>query len=815
MSTFKYRAYFAKNSDPFDLLTNTRTFDARTIVVPVEWPDHAASILARLYARQAVPLATKERPGFRDLPAALRPHEPIVTELGPETHYQQIIHRIAGGLAFGAIEHKIMDAASAEALYRDLCWLMARGYLALNSPAWFNGGMHFAYGLKGSDAGLWAMNPNTGRIERSLSAFEHPQLAACFILSLEDSLTGILRYVDTEARIFRSGSGTGTNLGKLRERNAALTPGGTSSGPLSFAKIGDANAGAIKSGGTTRRAAKMYVMDDTHPDIADFIQLKAHEEQKVAALVAGSAILADEADRHPVTAGLRADLDVISEFGIDIGLGKLDTNFLGEAYGTVTGQNANNSVRWHDDFFARLDADSTIELRSVVDNHIVRTVSAKQLWDLAAACTWISGDPGYQFPDTMAAWHTVPYYGPINATNPCGEYCSIDDSSCNLGTLNITRFLHGTTMDDFDLASFQHAAHTLAIALDVTVSISGYPTEEIARNTNRLRNLGANLTNLGGLLMLLGMPYDREDSRALAAALHSMLTAEVYRTSAVMASHLGASTAFIDNEEPAKRVLRQHAAATGSAWSDIPTLKLHTVTLPPRTTVLQNHLLPRKLAEALRDLWETTLTLIDEWGTRNMQATVAAPTGSISFVLNAQTFGIEPEFALAKTKFLADGSTMTIPCELIAPAMRNLGYDEAAIEAATAYAADRGTLLGAPTLNAEHVPIFRTATGPDAISPAGHIDMIAALQPHISGGVSKTVNAPNDSTIEDIQTYARRAYDRGVKGTTFFRDGSKLDQPLKRKTSTTKTCPNCKTENVVPTGACAICTACQTQIGGC
>jgi len=565
---------------------------------------------------------------------------------------------------------------------------------AFNSPVWFNVGFE-----------------------------ETPQCSACFILSVEDNMESILDWNTKEGKIFRGGSGSGINLSNIRGSEEPLKKGGTASGPVSFMRGADAWAGTIKSGGKTRRAAKMVVLDVDHPDIEHFIWCKADEEKKAAAL---------------------------RDAGFDMSID-------GEGFTSIQYQNANNSVRVTDDFMEAVEAGEEWHLTARTTGEPLKTLDARELMNQIADAAWRCADPGVQYDTIINRWHTCPESGRINASNPCSEYMHVDDSACNLASLNLMKFRRED--GSFDAAEFEHAVDIVFLAQEIVVGFSSYPTEEITANANRFRQLGLGYANLGALLMSDGLPYDSDEGRNVAAAITALMTGRAYRQSALIAAGAtGPYEEYEKNREPHNGVMRMHRDAAYDVDG----------------TGVKGDLL-----EAAQRAWDEAVELGEEHGYRNAQATVLAPTGTISFLMDCDTTGIEPDFSLVKFKELVGGGQMTIANRSVPLALQALGYSEAEIDQIAAHITEKNTIVGAPGLKDEHLPVFDVAVGERAISHTGHIDMMAATQPFISGAISKTVNLPQTATVEDIADAYTRGWKGGLKALAIYRDGSKTAQALR------------------------------------
>jgi ribonucleoside-diphosphate reductase alpha chain len=715
-------------------------FALERFLVPAQWSQVAADILAQKYFRKAgVPTKAKRIEEstvpswlWRSVPdtdalAGL----PEAARLGSETDARQVFDRLAGTWTYwGWKAGHFSTEEDARAFFDELRYMLAMQMGAPNSPQWFNTGLHWAYGIDGPSQGHYYVDYATGEVHASTSAYEHPQPHACFIQSIEDDLVnenGIMDLWVREARLFKYGSGTGTNFSRLRGENEPLSGGGKSSGLMSFLKIGDRAAGAIKSGGTTRRAAKMVVVDIDHPDIEDYINWKVNEEQKVAALVTGSKVLAERLNailkacvncegegvdcfdpkRNPALKrevkaarkarvpdnSIRRVIQFARQGYTSIQFPIYDTDWDSEAYRTVSGQNSNNSVRVTDEFLRAVEADSDWNLTYRKNGAVAETVKARALWERVGYAAWACADPGIQFHTTINDWHTCPAAGPIKASNPCSEYMFLDDTACNLASVNLMAFRKAD--GSFDIEAYEHAIKLWTVVLEIAVTMAQFPSRRIAQLSYEYRTLGLGYANIGGLLMASGIPYDSAQGRALCGALTAILTGVAYATSAEMARELGPFPGYAANREPMLKVMRNHArAATGEkegyeglATAPVP---LDHASCPD----------PRLLAHAMH-AWERAIKLGRNHGYRNAQATVIAPTGTIGLVMDCDTTGIEPDFALVKFKKLAGGGYFKIINRMVPDALRGLGYPEDAITRIIEYAVGHGTLLGAPGINHE------------------------------------------------------------------------------------------------------------------
>jgi ribonucleoside-diphosphate reductase alpha chain len=641
---------------------------------PKSWSQNATNIVSQKYFRGQLGSPTRE------------------------SSVRQMIGRVSGTIAdWGRSLSYFATPEDGDAFEAELTYVLLHQLAAFNSPVWFNVGFE-----------------------------ESPQCSACFILSVDDSMDSILGWNTKEGRIFRGGSGSGINLSNIRGSMEPLSKGGTASGPVSFMRGADAWAGTIKSGGKTRRAAKMVVLDVDHPDILEFIQCKAKEEDKAEALA---------------KAGFDMSID-------------------GDGFTSIQYQNANNSVRATDEFMQAVDAGG--EWQTIARNREVADVPtpsypARQLMDEIAKAAWRCADPGIQFDTTINRWHTCPNSGRINASNPCSEYMHVDDSACNLASLNLMKFRRpdGT----FDVESFEHTVDVVLLAQEIVVGPSSYPTEKIGENARRFRQLGMGYANLGAYLMAGGMPYDSDEGRVTAAAITALMTGRAYRRSAEAAAAIGPYEAYEDNREPHNKVMRMHREAA----YEIDDALSH----------------DKELLAAARRSWDEAVKLGDEHGYRNAQATVLAPTGTISFLMDCDTTGIEPDFSLVKHKELVGGGNMVIVNRTVPLALQELGYSAEQVDQIIAYTNEHNTIVGAPGLRDEHLPVFDVAVGERAISHMGHIKMMGATQPFLSGAISKTVNMPKTATVEDIAEAYIEAWRLGVKALAIYRDGSKTAQALR------------------------------------
>ncbi len=676
-------------------------FEQRGVEVPKDWSMTATNIVASKYFHGK--LGTPER----------------------ESSVKQLISRVADTIADWGVEGGYFKTEDDAKTFRDeLTHLLVRQKAAFNSPVWFNCGLWHKYRRSSRGTG-WYYEPATGEIKKETEAYRHPQCSACFINSVQDDLESILNLAKTEGMLFKWGSGTGTNLSPLRSSRETLSGGGVASGPLSFMRGYDAFAGVIKSGGKTRRAAKMVILNLDHPDIEEFIESKAKEERKAWALV---------------EAGYDASLD-------------------GEAYSSIFFQNANNSVRVTDEFMQAVVEDKDWVTRKVTTGEPVKSYRARDLMRKIAEAAWQCGDPGMQFHTTINKWHTSKATAPINASNPCSEYMFLDDSACNLASLNLMKFLRAD--GEFDVEAFRHAVDIMITAQEILVDNASYPTEKIARNSHDFRPLGLGYANLGALLMATGRPYDSDAGRDYAAAITALMHGEAYLESSRMAAEMGAFPGYPVNRDAFIEVISMHREALNG---------------------INRRNVPESLYEAARKVWDKCLESGIKHGYRNAQVTVLAPTGTIGFMMDCDTTGIEPDLALVKYKKLVGGGLIKIVNNVVPTALLRLGYTEVEASEIVNWIDQNGTIEGAPHLKPEHLPVFdcslKPANGHRAIHWMGHVRMMAAVQPFISGAISKTVNMPEESTVEDIEKAYIEAWRLGLKSIAIYRDGSKHVQPL-------------------------------------
>ncbi len=888
-------------------------FRLENVEVPEFWSQVASDVLAQKYFRKAGVAARLKKveeetvPSWlwRSIPdtealAALPENERIVGE----TSAKQVFDRLAGCWTYWGWKGGYFTSEDdARAFSDELRYMLARQMVAPNSPQWFNTGLHWAYGIDGPGQGHYYVDFQTGKMIRSKSSYEHPQPHACFIQGIEDDLVnegGIMDLWVREARLFKYGSGTGSNFSRLRGEGERLSGGGRSSGLMSFLKIGDRAAGAIKSGGTTRRAAKMVVVDADHPDIEQYIDWKVKEEQKVAALVTGSRInqkhlkavmracvncegSGDDCFLPEKNPALRREIKLARRAQVpdnyikrviqfarqgykEIDFPVYDTDWDSEAYLTVSGQNSNNSVSLKDDFLRAVETDGDWNLKGRTNGKVTKTLKARELWEKIGYAAWASADPGLHFNTTMNDWHTCKASGDIRASNPCSEYMFLDDTACNLASANLITF-YDTASKQFDVEAYEHTVRLWTVVLEISVLMAQFPSKAIAALSYEFRTLGLGFANIGGLLMTMGLSYDSREGRALCGALTAIMTGIAYGTSAEMAGELGAFPGHKKNAGHMLRVIRNHRRAAHGQAHGYEALAVNPVPLD-HASCPQADL----IAHATR-AWDDALALGEQHGYRNAQVTVVAPTGTIGLVMDCDTTGIEPDFALVKFKKLAGGGYWKIINRAVPEALRALGYRESEIAEIEAYAVGHGSLSnapginvstlkakgftdeaiakvekalptafdikfafnkwtfgedfirdtlgvdadalaspafdllaaigfnrreieaanvhicgamtveGAPHLRAEHYPVFDCANpcgkiGKRYLSVESHIRMMAASQPFISGAISKTINMPNDATVEDCKSAYLLSWKLALKANALYRDGSKLSQPL-------------------------------------
>ena len=829
------RLFTKENVSPFDQFeydyrdsviknpNGEKMFEMTNVEVPKQWSQIATDILAQKYFRKA---GVPQPDG----------------SLGRETTVKQVAHRMANcwrvwGERYGYFETE----KDAQVFYEELVYSILNQACVPNSPQWFNTGLHESYGITGGAQGHYYVDPTDKKLKRSTSAYERPQPHACFILSVSDDLVnegGIMDLWTREARIFKYGSGVGTNFSQIRGANEKLSGGGSSSGLMSFLKIGDRAAGAIKSGGTTRRAAKMVCLDLDHPEIMEFINWKVKEEDKVAALIAAG----------------------------------YDNSYEGEAYATVSGQNSNNSVRIPNSFFKALSENGNWELKARTDGRVMQSIPAREVWDQIANAAWRCADPGTQYDTTINEWHTCPKGGRINASNPCSEYMFLDNTACNLASINLRKFFNESD-NSFDVTGFEFTTRLWQTVLEVSILMAQFPSKEVAQLSYDYRTTGLGFANLGSMLMVSGIAYDSEEARGIAGAITAIMTGVAYKTSAEMASFLGAFDRYEENKEDMLRVMRNHRAAAYDAEGAYVGIEIKPQGIKAQYT-------PDYLLKAATKAWDDAVQLGEKYGYRNAQTTVIAPTGTIGLVMDCDTTGVEPDFALVKFKKLSGGGYFKIINQSVPQALKNLGYSQAENDAIVNFAVGHASFVGAPHINNEsllakgflpeeiaklngaaksafeigfifnrftlgdacltrlgfkeevfadwsfnllealgfsedqideandyvcgtmtvegspalkdeHLSIFDCANkngkkGERYIHAHGHIRMMAACQPFLSGAISKTINLPNEATVEEIADSYLMSWSLGLKANAIYRDGSKLSQPLSTKSDKKK-----------------------------
>ena len=814
---YDYRDSIIKNPN------GEKVFEMNNVEVPKQWSQIATDILAQKYFRKA---GVPQPDG----------------SIGRETSIKQVAHRMANcWRVWGERYGYFASENDALVFYDELVYSIINQACVPNSPQWFNTGLHESYGITGKPQGHYYVDPKDSKLKKSTNAYERPQPHACFILSVSDDLVnegGIMDLWTREARIFKYGSGVGTNFSQIRGGGEKLSGGGTSSGLMSFLKIGDRAAGAIKSGGTTRRAAKMVCLDLDHPEIMEFINWKVGEEKKVAALV---------------------------EAGYD-------NSYEGEAYATVSGQNSNNSVRIPNSFFKALEEDGDWELKARTDGRVMSKIPAREVWEKISYAAWRCADPGTQYDSTINEWHTCPKGGRINASNPCSEYMFLDNTACNLASINLRKF-HTEENNVFDVEGFEYTTRLWTTVLEISVLMAQFPSKEVAQLSYDYRTLGLGFANLGSMLMVSGIAYDSEDARGIAGAISAIMTGVAYKTSAEMAGFLGAFDKYEENKEDMLRVMRNHRAAAYDAEDAYVGIEI-------KPQGIKAQYCPDILLKAATKAWDEAVQLGEKNGYRNAQTTVIAPTGTIGLVMDCDTTGVEPDFALVKFKKLSGGGYFKIINQSVPQALRNLGYNpkeaeaiekyavgaasfegspfinpaslqekgftsleidnlnaaaksafeigfifnrftlgdecmqrlgfaedqyadwnfnlleelgftEEEIDAANDYVCGTMTIEDAPHLKEEHLPIFDCANkcgkkGERYIHAYGHIRMMAACQPFLSGAISKTINLPHEATVEEIADCYLLSWQLGLKANALYRDGSKLSQPLSTKSDKKK-----------------------------
>ena len=814
---YDYRDSVIKNPN------GEKVFEMTNVEVPKQWSQIATDILAQKYFRKA---GVPQPDG----------------SLGRETTVKQVAHRMANcWRVWGERYGYFATEKDAQVFYEELVYSILNQACVPNSPQWFNTGLHESYGITGGAQGHYYVDPTDKKLKRSTSAYERPQPHACFILSVSDDLVnegGIMDLWTREARIFKYGSGVGTNFSQIRGANEKLSGGGSSSGLMSFLKIGDRAAGAIKSGGTTRRAAKMVCLDLDHPEIMEFINWKVKEEDKVAALIAAG----------------------------------YDNSYEGEAYATVSGQNSNNSVRIPNSFFKALSENGNWELKARTDGRVMQSIPAREVWDQIANAAWRCADPGTQYDTTINEWHTCPKGGRINASNPCSEYMFLDNTACNLASINLRKFFNESD-NSFDVTGFEYTTRLWQTVLEVSILMAQFPSKEVAQLSYDYRTTGLGFANLGSMLMVSGIAYDSEKARGIAGAITAIMTGVAYKTSAEMASFLGAFDRYEENKENMLRVMRNHRAAAYDAEDAYVGIEIKPQGIKAQYT-------PDYLLKAATKAWDDAVQLGEKYGYRNAQTTVIAPTGTIGLVMDCDTTGVEPDFALVKFKKLSGGGYFKIINQSVPQSLKNLGYSQAEndaivnfavghasfagaphinnesllakgftaeeiaklngaaksafeigfifnrftlgdacltrlgfkeevfadwsfsllealgftedqIDEANDYVCGTMTVEGAPALKDEHLSIFDCANkngkkGVRYIHAHGHIRMMAACQPFLSGAISKTINLPHEATVEEIADSYLMSWSLGLKANAIYRDGSKLSQPLSTKSDKKK-----------------------------
>ncbi len=679
----------------------------KQVEAPLAWSDTAVTIAAYKYLRK----------------------RGLNTPEGCETSIRQLVHRVAhtirtAGETLGYLPTKEL----ADTFEDELKYILVNQYGAFNSPVWFNVGLWHEYNIDGSTLNFF-WNPETNEVERATNAYEHPQSSACFIQSIKDDLGDIFDLVKKESQLFKHGSGTGTNFSPLRSRFELLSGGGTSSGVMSFLNVFNASAGATKSGGTTRRAAKMVILNVDHPEIMNFIRWKAREEEKAKILI---------------------------EYG------GLPADFNGEAYQTVGGQNSNNSVRVTDEFMRAYLTGGEWQTHEVLSGKVVHTYPAKQIMREIAEAAWRCADPGMQYDTTINRWHTCKASGRINGSNPCSEYMFLDDTSCNLASINLVKFMDED--GSFNIEAFHHAVDIFILAQEILVDFSSYPARAMAQNSHDFRPLGLGYANLGAYLMRAGLPYDSDRGRALSAAITAMMTGRAYGQSARIAKQVGPFPSYAKNRESMLEVISMHRDAAHQ---------------------LDANNVSTELLTAAKQDWDEALELGENYGFRNAQATVLAPTGTIGPLMDADTTGIEPDFALVKYKKLAGGGGYSIVNQSVAPALERLGYGGSEVKVITDYILETGKIEGALHIKDEHLAIFdcanRCGDGKRFIRAMAHLEIMAVTQPFISGAISKTVNMPEEVTVEEVEEVYIEAWRKGLKALALYRDNCKASQPLSAK----------------------------------
>lgn len=671
-----------------------------------------------------------------------------------ESSVEQLINRVVEAIEKQAIKQKYFSVQVAKRFGNELKYILYSQMASFNSPVWFNLGLFEKYKIT-SDAQMFSYDEKRKKILEMKNAFEKPQVSACFIQSIDDSLEGIFELAKTEARLFKFGSGSGTNFSKIRSKYESINAGGHSSGLITFLEVLDKGAGAIKSGGTSRRAAKMVCLDVDHPEIVDFIEWKKREEKKAQALI---------------RAGYSSDYE-------------------GEAYKTVSGQNSNNSVRLSHDFLQAVQNQKKWSLLARSNKKkVIKEVFAQEIWEKIGESAWLCADPGVQYDDTIQKWHTCKSSDRIYSSNPCSEYMFLNDSACNLASINLLKFLKSDS--SFDFESFTHVARLIFIAQEILIDTASYPTAKIAQNSHDYRPLGLGFANLGSLLMRMGLSYDSDRGRALASVITAQMSGVAYLTSAKLAKLKSPFSGYKKNKNSFLQVMNLHRNALNE---------------------IQWNLLDSELKKKTESLWQEVISLGKKFGFRNAQATVIAPTGTIGFMMDCDTTGIEPDFSLVKLKKLSGGGDLRIVNLSVEKTLLRLQYAPIQIQAILAHIENTGEILGAPYLDEKFYPIFKTANGKNALVPEAHLKMMAAVQPFLSGAISKTVNMPEKSTVDDILNIYFMAWQLGLKSVAVYRDNSKWSQPLNRAHQN-MLCSECNVETELVSG-CYRCPNCGTTVG--
>lgn len=711
--------------------------------VPKQFSSVAANIAATKYARR------------KDVPTEAQALFGIELDNGRENSFKQLAHRLVLTWMNWGMKGHYFTAEAAKKYYDEMVYMLITQKAAPNSPQWFNTGIYDAYGIEKESTGYFRVNPDTGELEETKKSFEYPQPHACFIQSVDDNMfeeNGIWDLMQREGKLFKFGSGSGTNFDNVRGKNEPVSGGGKSSGLLSFLRTIDRSAGSVSSGGVTRRAAKMVCLSMDHPDIEDFIQWKSIEEDKAVALI--------NAGYNP----------------------RFDADWQDGAYATVSGQNSNNSVRMSHEFMEMVEdnfqKNNDWNLYARTDGSVWKTVEASGLWSKINYASWRCADPGIQYDGTINEWHTTPKAGRIKASNPCSEYMFLDDTACNLASINLFRFYDVYTKK-FDVEGFQHATRLWTITLEISVLMAQFPSEAIARNSYKYRTLGLGHLEGGTILMTSGIPYDSDLGRSMVGAITAIMTGTAYATSAEMAKEIGTFGDFDIHKEDMLRVIANHRRAA----YDVPESEYEGLVIKP--VGLSQTITPGYLLEAAKDSWDKALQLGEKYGYRNAQTTVLAPTGTIGLLMDGACTGVEPEFALVKFKKLVGGGYFQFVNPNISIALMNLGYNEDDIAAIVKYVDEHHNIEGS-VLREEHLPVFDCANkqgtdGERFIHYSGHIKMMAAAQPFLSGAISKTINMPEDATKEEIGQVHYESWKLGIKAVALYRDNSKGSQPLNLK----------------------------------